>query len=128
MDAHRHSQISGSFSPFTEKEAPPPGWPLFIINVFFPSRGEPGGVGVGVSALVIQVRAIRLYVRVCGGWGMCMCMCARACVRVCVCARARACVRVCVCVRARAHACVRARRRLSECQVVSVCVSFTLYD
>ena len=46
---------------------------------------------------------------------------------VCVCVRA--CVHACVCVRACVHACVRARRGLSECQgVVSLCVSFTLYD
>ena len=30
LDAHRLSKISHSFSPFTEKEAPAPGWPLSL--------------------------------------------------------------------------------------------------
>ena len=86
------------------------------MGFFLPGVSQVGW-GWGLSALVIQVRAIRLYMCVFVGDG------GEVCVGV------RACVHACVCVRACVHACVRARRGLSECQgVVSLCVSFTLYD
>ena len=100
MDAHRLNKISGSFSPFTEKEALTPGWPCF----FFLGGGGVRRVGVGGAirtcnpsvhdppVCVCACVSVYVCVGVCACMHVCMCVC--VCMHVCV----HACVCACVCV------------------------------
>ena len=79
MDSHRLSKISGSYTPFNEKEAVAPGWPfslLFLyiyILLFFVIQGEPcadlsvrdplmigGGGGAECKGVVFQCVSVSL--------------------------------------------------------------------
>ena len=61
---HRISKISGSFNPFTEKEAPAPGWPMLFLFFHF---------------LFVSGGPVQCAICTCNP-PMCVCVCMRTCV------------------------------------------------
>ena len=100
LDDHRLTKFSSSFNPFTEKDAPVPGWLLSLFYFFNCCELTGGGGYPQWSTSVCRG----------GGWGGGACVCA---CNVCV----------CVCARARVPAGDSVSVRVFACQI-----HFTLYD